>query len=56
MAHGSSNREIADQLTIGVRTVETHVERILQKLGLTNRREAMLRVREELGESVVDVP
>jgi DNA-binding NarL/FixJ family response regulator len=33
-----TNRQIADVLVIGVRTVETHVERILRKLGLNNRR------------------
>ena len=37
LAHGDSNRQIADKLVIGVRTVETHVEHILRKLELNNR-------------------
>jgi predicted ATPase/DNA-binding CsgD family transcriptional regulator len=37
VARGFSNRAIADQLVIGERTVETHVSRILAKLGLTSR-------------------
>jgi DNA-binding NarL/FixJ family response regulator len=39
---GYSNRQIADHLVIGVRTAETHVERILHKLNLENRAHAML--------------
>jgi DNA-binding CsgD family transcriptional regulator len=34
-----SNREIADHLSIGVRTVESHVANILAKLGASSRRE-----------------
>lgn len=34
-----TNREIADELVIGERTVESHVSSILSKLGLTSRRE-----------------
>jgi predicted ATPase/DNA-binding CsgD family transcriptional regulator len=37
VARGLSNQEIADQLVIGRRTVETHVERILNKLGFSSR-------------------
>ncbi|GAA3055407.1 ATP-binding protein [Actinokineospora globicatena] len=36
-AQGLSNREIAELLRIGVRTVETHVRRLLPKLGLRRR-------------------
>jgi DNA-binding CsgD family transcriptional regulator len=46
LARGLSNREIADQLIISVRTAETHVERVLRKLGLDNRAQAMLLARE----------
>jgi DNA-binding NarL/FixJ family response regulator len=34
IAEGFSNKEIACQLTIGVRTVETHRERIMRKLDI----------------------
>jgi two-component system, NarL family, nitrate/nitrite response regulator NarL len=34
IAEGESNKEIADQLKIGVRTVETHRERIMRKLDI----------------------
>jgi non-specific serine/threonine protein kinase len=37
VARGQSNREIAVFLVIGERTVETHVRRILQKLGFERR-------------------
>ena len=37
IAQGKSNREIADTLIIGERTVETHVSNILSKLGFASR-------------------
>ena len=37
LGEGLSNREIADRLVISQRTAETHVERILSKLGFTSR-------------------
>jgi non-specific serine/threonine protein kinase len=37
VACGLSNREIADALSIGQRTVETHVGNILGKLGIASR-------------------
>ena len=39
VARGKSNREIADALVLGERTVETHVGHVLAKLGLASRRE-----------------
>jgi DNA-binding NarL/FixJ family response regulator len=39
VAPGRSNREIADELVLGERTVETHVSSILARLGATSRRE-----------------
>jgi non-specific serine/threonine protein kinase len=37
IARGKSNREIAAAMTVGVKTVETYVSRILNKLGFTSR-------------------
>ena len=39
MAAGHSNREIAEALVLGERTIETHVSNALNKLGLSSRRE-----------------
>ncbi len=38
-ARGMSNQEIAEQLMLSVRSVETYVYRAMQKRGVTNRRE-----------------
>jgi DNA-binding CsgD family transcriptional regulator len=40
LAQGSSDKEMADALFIGLRTVETHVSNLLAKLGARNRAEA----------------
>ena len=37
MARGLANREIAGQLFVSVRTVEVHVDHILNKLGFRTR-------------------
>jgi DNA-binding NarL/FixJ family response regulator len=42
VARGLSNRQIAAELVIGERTVETHVSRVLGKLGMTSRLEVAL--------------
>jgi DNA-binding CsgD family transcriptional regulator len=38
-ARGMSNAEIADQLVLSVRTVESHIYRAMQKLGVSDRRD-----------------
>jgi DNA-binding NarL/FixJ family response regulator len=37
LSRGLTNQQIADELFISVRTAETHVKRILSKLGLRSR-------------------
>ena len=37
IAQGKSNREIAEEMTISIKTVETYVTRILKKLGFESR-------------------
>jgi DNA-binding CsgD family transcriptional regulator len=37
IAQGKSNREIADTLVVGVRTLEAHISNIFSKLGCTSR-------------------
>ena len=39
-ASGKTDREIAEELIIGFRTVTTHVSHILNKTGVANRTEA----------------
>lgn len=43
LGDGCSNREIADQLEIATSTVQSHVKKILHKLGAKNRTEAAVR-------------
>jgi DNA-binding NarL/FixJ family response regulator len=40
IAHGASNRQIAEKLVVSERTARTHVSAILAKLGLTSRTQA----------------
>jgi two-component system, NarL family, response regulator LiaR len=47
VARGLSNKEIADQLFIGERTVRTHISNILGKLHLANRTQAALYAQRE---------
>jgi DNA-binding NarL/FixJ family response regulator len=51
VAQGKRNAAIANELTISVRTVETHLYRIFDKLGVSTRIEAALYVLHHYGES-----
>jgi LuxR family transcriptional regulator, maltose regulon positive regulatory protein len=46
LAAGSSNRAIAEELVVTVDTVKSHVTHILDKLGVANRTQAVVRARE----------
>jgi len=41
-AQGKSNKEIADELTLSIRTIESHVGHIFNKLGVNSRTEAVI--------------
>ena len=43
LARGMSNKQVASQLSLGLRTVEGHVSNILAKLGVSSRTEAVLK-------------
>jgi DNA-binding NarL/FixJ family response regulator len=46
VARGLTNKEIAAELTLSLRTIEGHISRILDKKGLNNRVELALHVRD----------
>lgn len=48
LAHGHTNREVADRLVLSVKTVETHRARLSDKLGLHSRAD-LVRLALELG-------
>jgi DNA-binding NarL/FixJ family response regulator len=53
IAQGRINREIAEMLVVGERTVETHISNILSKLGFTSRRQiAAWAIKKELAKRV----
>lgn len=43
MAHGYTNRKIAEELVVSLSTVKNHVERVLAKLGTSDRTRAVVR-------------
>lgn len=47
LAHGQTNREIAEELVVTVETVKTHVGNILAKLHLAHRTQAVIRALKE---------
>jgi DNA-binding CsgD family transcriptional regulator len=47
LATGRTNQQIADELVISVKTVETHVTHILGKLGVSNRTAAIAALRDQ---------
>lgn len=42
LTHGRSNKQIAGELGLGLRTVESHVSNVIAKLGVSSRTEAAL--------------
>lgn len=42
LAHGANNHEIAEKAGIGVKTVDTHRQAVMKKLGLRNNAELVL--------------
>ncbi|RZT66126.1 helix-turn-helix transcriptional regulator [Leucobacter luti] len=49
MAQGMTNRQIKDHLVLSIRTVENHVHRMMRKLDVSTRREAVEWIRAWLG-------
>ena len=47
LSEGLSNKEIAAELKLSLRTIEGHISRILDKKNLSNRVELALHVREQ---------
>ncbi len=53
---GMSNKEIAVELALGVRTVQSHLSHIFDKLGVSSRTEAVLRALKEGWLSLEQIP
>ena len=54
LVQGLTQREIAERLTISPKTVGTHIEHVLRKLGVHSRMQAVALVFRENGASVLD--
>jgi DNA-binding NarL/FixJ family response regulator len=48
VAQGLTNRQIASELVISERTVETHVRNLLKKLALSSRDQVTVRMSQQL--------
>jgi DNA-binding NarL/FixJ family response regulator len=47
LAQGLRNSEMADRLTVSIKTVEHHVTRLLAKMGVQSRSQAIIKAREQ---------
>ena len=47
MAEGLTNREVAAQLVLSVKTIESHLARVFTKLGVTSRAQLASRWRDD---------
>jgi DNA-binding NarL/FixJ family response regulator len=56
VAQGMSNKEIATELSISVRTVQAHLVNIFNKLGVSTRTEAVIRAIKEGWVTIEDLP
>jgi DNA-binding NarL/FixJ family response regulator len=56
VTRGLSNKDIADELCISLRTVQTHLGSIFSKLGVGSRTEAVVRALKEGWVNIKDVP
>ena len=54
VAQGMTNQEIGDRLFVSPRTVETHVGRVLAKLGITSRSGVARRLEQDFAEAEAD--
>ncbi len=56
VAHGASNKEIAHEFSVSVRTVQSHLRHIFKKLGVNSRTEAVVYALREKWINLEDVP
>jgi DNA-binding CsgD family transcriptional regulator len=47
LAQGLRNSEMADRLSVSIKTVEHHVTRLLAKMGVQSRSQAIIKAREQ---------
>ena len=56
MTRGLSNKEIASELNLSIRTVQGHVQEIFKKLGVSSRTEAVVYALRKKMVNLEDVP